>query len=93
MVFSPYFMVLVPAVISIQVVKFSALNHRSPGLAAVAFGALAGRQSLPTHAIERKLKPLQSRVMQAGGHCEQRANDLSHVRLLRCRSESMGRSE
>ena len=37
--------------------------------------------------------PLQSQVVQAGYHCEQRANDLSHARLLRCRSEAMGRSE
>ena len=47
----------------------------------------------PPPAMERKLKPLQSQVVQAGYHCEQRANDLSHVRLLRCRSEAMGRSE
>ena len=47
----------------------------------------------PPQAMERKLKPLQSHVLQAGYHCEQRANDLSHARLLRCRSEAMGRSE
>ena len=47
----------------------------------------------PPPAMERKLKPLQSQVVQAGYHCEQRANDLSHARLLRCRSEAMGRSE
>ena len=47
----------------------------------------------PPQAMERKLKPLQSQVLQAGYHCEQRANDLSHARLLRCRSEAMGRSE
>ena len=47
----------------------------------------------PSQAMERKLKPLQSQVVQAGYHCEQRANDLSHARLLRCRSEAMGRSE
>ena len=47
----------------------------------------------PPPAMERKLRPLQSQVVQAGYHCEQRANDLSHARLLRCRSEAMGRSE
>ncbi|WP_206749651.1 hypothetical protein [Synechococcus sp. UW86] len=47
----------------------------------------------PPQAMERKLKPLQSQVVQAGYHCEQIANDLSHARLLRCRSEAMGRSE
>ena len=47
----------------------------------------------PPPAMERKLKPLQSQVVQAGYHCEQCANDLSHARLLRCRSEAMGRSE
>ena len=44
-------------------------------------------------AMERKLKPLQSQVVQAGYDYENRANDLSHARLLCCRSESMGRSE
>ena len=47
----------------------------------------------PPKAMERKLKPLQSQVVQAGYWCEERANDLSHARLLRCRSEAMGRSE
>ena len=47
----------------------------------------------PSQAMERKLKPLQSQVVQAGYHCEQRAKDLSHARLLRCRFEAMGRSE
>ena len=47
----------------------------------------------PPKAMERKLKPLQSQVVQAGYRCEVRANDLSHARLLRCRSEAMGRSE
>ena len=47
----------------------------------------------PSQAIERKLKPLQSQVVQAGYNCDQRANDLSHARLLRYRFEAMGRSE
>ena len=47
----------------------------------------------PPPAMERKLKPLQSQVVQAGYNCDQRANDLSHARLLRCRFEAMGRSE
>ena len=47
----------------------------------------------PPLAMERKLKPLQSQVVQAGYHCEQIANDLSHARLLRCRFQAMGRSE
>ena len=47
----------------------------------------------PPQAMERKLKPLQSRVEQAGYRCEPQANDLTHARLLRCRSEAMGRSE
>ena len=47
----------------------------------------------PSQAMERKLKPLQSQVVQAGYNCDQRANDLSHARLLRCRFEAMGRSE
>ena len=45
--------------------------------------------SRPPPAMERKLKPLQSQVVQSGYHCEQHANDLSHARLLRCRSETM----
>ena len=44
-------------------------------------------------AMERTLKPLQPQVAQAGYRCEQRANDLSHARLLRCRFEAMGRYE
>ena len=47
----------------------------------------------PTSAMERKLKPLLSRVEQAGFRCEPQAKDLSHARLLHCRSESTGRSE
>ena len=44
-------------------------------------------------AMERKLKPRQSQVVQAGYRCEEQANDLSHARLLRCRFEAMDRSE
>jgi len=47
----------------------------------------------PPPAMARKLKPLQSRVEQAGYRCEPQATDLTHARLLRCRSESTGRSE
>ena len=47
----------------------------------------------PPLAMARKLKPLQSWVEQAGFHCEPRASDLTHARLLLCRSESTGRSE
>ena len=47
----------------------------------------------PPPAMERKLKPLQSRVEQAGYRCEPQATDLTHARLLHCRSEAMGRSE
>ena len=47
----------------------------------------------PPPAMERKIQPLQSQVVQAGYRCEEQANDLSHARLLRCRSEAMGRSE
>ena len=47
----------------------------------------------PLQAMDRKLKPLQFQVVQAGYRCEERANDLSHARLLRCRSGAMGRSE
>jgi hypothetical protein len=43
--------------------------------------------------MERRLQPMQLLVQQAGYRCEERANDLSHARLLRCRSEAMGRSE
>ena len=42
----------------------------------------------PPPAMQRKLKPLQSRVEQAGYRCEPQATDLTHARLLRCRSES-----
>ena len=47
----------------------------------------------PAQAMERKLEPLQSRVERAGFRCEREATDLTHARLLRCRSESMDRSE
>ena len=47
----------------------------------------------PLQTMERKLKPLQLQVVQAGYHCEQRANDLSHARPWCCRSEAIGRSE
>ena len=47
----------------------------------------------PPPAMERKLKPLQSRVEQEGYRCEPQATDLTHARLLHCRSEAMGRSE
>ena len=47
----------------------------------------------PAQAMERKLKPLQSWLEQAGFRCEREATDLTHARLLRCRSESMDRSE
>ena len=47
----------------------------------------------PPQAMERKLKPLQSKAEQAGFHCEPQATDLTHARLLRCRSAAMDRSE
>ena len=47
----------------------------------------------PPDAMERRLQPMQLLVQQAGYRCEERADDLSHARLLRCRSEAMGRSE
>ena len=47
----------------------------------------------PSPAMERKLKPMQSQVEQVGFRCEPQATDLTHGRLLRCRSESMARSE
>jgi len=47
----------------------------------------------PPQAMERKLKPLKSQAEQAGYRCEPQATDLSHARLLRCRSEARGRSE
>ena len=47
----------------------------------------------PPPAMERKLQPLQSQVERAGFRCEPQANELTHARLLRCRSASTGRSE
>ena len=47
----------------------------------------------PPPAMERKLKPLQSRVEQEGYRCEPQATDLTHARLLHCLSEAMDRSE
>ena len=47
----------------------------------------------PPQAMDRKLKPLQSQVERLGFRCEPQATDLTHARLLRCRSESRGRSE
>ena len=47
----------------------------------------------PPPAMERKLRSMQSRVEQAGFRCEPFASDLTHARLLRCRSESKDRSE
>ncbi|WP_244279369.1 glycosyltransferase family 39 protein [Synechococcus sp. UW69] len=47
----------------------------------------------PPLAMKRKLKPLQSQVELAGFRCEPQATDLTHARLLRCRSESMGLSK
>jgi len=47
----------------------------------------------PPQAMERKLKPLQSKAEQAGFHCEPQATDLTHARLLRCRSAAMDRCE
>ena len=47
----------------------------------------------PPKAMERKLKPLQASVEQEGFRCEPQATDLTHARLLRCRSETRGRSE
>ena len=47
----------------------------------------------PPPAMERKLNPLKARVEQAGFRCEPRAGDLTHARLLRCRSQSMDPSE
>ena len=47
----------------------------------------------PPLAMERKLRSMQTQVEQAGFRCEPTANDLTHARLLHCRSESMGRSE
>ena len=46
----------------------------------------------PPPAMERKLKPLLARVEQAGFRCELQAKDLTHARLLRCRSGAMGPS-
>ena len=47
----------------------------------------------PPPAMERKLNRLKSQVEQAGFRCERDATDLTHARLLRCRSESTGHSE
>ena len=47
----------------------------------------------PPPAMERKLQPLQSQLEQAGFRCDPQAHDLTHARLLRCRSESMDPSE
>ena len=47
----------------------------------------------PPKAMERKLKPLQASIEQAGFRCEPQASDLTHARLLRCRSQSMDPSE
>ena len=47
----------------------------------------------PPKAMERKLKPLLASVEQEGFRCEPQATDLTHARLLRCRSEARGRSE
>ena len=47
----------------------------------------------PPLAMERKLRSMQSQVEQAGFRCEPKATDLSHARLLRCRSEARGRAE
>ena len=47
----------------------------------------------PPQAMERKLKPLLAQVEQAGFRCEPQAKDLTHARLLLCRSGAMGRSE
>jgi len=44
----------------------------------------------PPPAMERKLKPLQSRVEQEGYRCEPKATDLNHAHLFYCRSEGMG---
>ena len=47
----------------------------------------------PPPAMERKLRSMQSSVEQAGFRCESHANDLTHARLLRCRSESKDHPE
>ena len=47
----------------------------------------------PPQAMERKLKPLQLQAEQAGLRCEPQSEDLTHARLLRCRSEATGRLE
>ena len=47
----------------------------------------------PPPAMERKLRSMQLRVEQAGFRCESHANDLTHARLLRCRSESKDHPE
>ena len=47
----------------------------------------------PPLAMERKLNRLKSQVEQAGFRCEPRASDLTHARLLRCRSQAKVQSE
>jgi hypothetical protein len=47
----------------------------------------------PPPAMARKLESMQSRVEQAGFRCEPQATDLTHARLLLCRSEARGRAE
>ena len=47
----------------------------------------------PPPAMERKLNRLKSQVEQAGFRCEPRASDLTHARLLRCRSQAKVQSE
>ena len=47
----------------------------------------------PPRAMERKLNRLKSQVEQAAFRCEPRASDLTHARLLRCRSQAKVQSE
>lgn len=47
----------------------------------------------PPLAMERKLNHLKLQVEQAGFRCEPRASDLTHARLLRCRSQAKVQSE
>ena len=47
----------------------------------------------PPPAMERKLNRMKSQVEQAGFRCEPRASDLTHARLLRCRSQAKVQSE
>ena len=86
MAFSRYFVVLVPAVLPVRGVQVGALISialAAPPLPLELWLASSGS----SQAMECKLKPLQSQVVEAGYHCEQRANDLTHARLLRCRSD------